>query len=68
MAGEASWVQEKPMTITCIYLIQKLYFRRGGNMGPGEIPLNNRELPGHKAEETISIIFHLILYTFLSSL
>lgn len=32
-------------------------------MGPEEIPLNNREFPGHKAEETISITFHLILYT-----
>lgn len=41
---------------------------KGENMGPEEIPLNNREFPGHKAEETISITFHLILYTFLSSL
>ena len=37
-------------------------------MGPGEILLNDHEFLGHKAEETISIIFHLILYTFPSSL
>lgn len=68
MAGKASWVQKKRMTIICIYLIQKLYFQRGGNMGPGEILLSDREFQGHKAEETISIIFHLILYTFPNSL
>ena len=37
-------------------------------MGPREIPLNDHEFLGHKAEEKISIIFHLILYTFPSSL
>lgn len=56
------------MTRICIYLIQKLDFQRGGTMGPWEILLSDREFPGHKAEETISIIFHLILYTLPSSL
>lgn len=64
MAGEASEVHKKRLTIICMYLIQKLGFQRGGNMGPGEIPLSDREFPGHRAGETISILFHLILHTF----
>lgn len=56
------------MTRICIYLIQKLDFQRGGNMRPWEILLSDREFSGHIVEETISIIFHLILCTLPSSL
>lgn len=45
-----------------------LLSKRGRNMGPGEILFNDREFPGHKAGETISIIFDLIPYTFPGSL
>lgn len=46
----------------------KALLSKRGNMGPGEILLNDREFPGHKTKETISIIFYLILYTFPNSL
>jgi hypothetical protein len=52
----------------CLFHPKALLSKEGRNMGAEEILLIDREFPGHKAAETISIMFHPILHTFPSSL
>ena len=60
---------KRQMTMICVYLIPKLYFQREEkNTGPEEILLIDREFLGHRAAETVSIMFHLILCIFPSSI